>query len=285
MNVEQVLIEQNKKFLIQGNDFLITCTNPDHDDAHPSMRIDRVTGVFQCFSCGHKGNIFKEFGYVRNKVDKKTEELKMKINKTLQDVKLTIPLDAKPFEKEFRGINSEVYTYYEAFTSDMLYGMEDRLIFPIRNVVGDIKIFIGRDLFSDGKKKYKFYPAGISPPLFPAIPRPYKSSVFLVEGIFDALNLIDKGILNVICCFGTNTITESTFSRLGYLNLMGANKFYILFDGDEAGYKAGAKLEKLINSKGLWSQQITLPEGLDPGQFTKDQAEELKETVYENSIS
>ncbi|WP_459625862.1 CHC2 zinc finger domain-containing protein, partial [Enterobacter hormaechei] len=35
-----------------GGDILIRCLNPDHEDAHPSLRVDPDSGVFHCLSCG-----------------------------------------------------------------------------------------------------------------------------------------------------------------------------------------------------------------------------------------
>lgn len=49
---------------VSGRDYLIKCLNPEHDDSNPSFRIDRVSGVAHCFSCGFKTNIFKFLVYL-----------------------------------------------------------------------------------------------------------------------------------------------------------------------------------------------------------------------------
>ena len=56
MNVEELLIKQDVPYIPKGADFEVSCLNPDHPDRNPSMRIDRITGIFNCFSCEFKGN-------------------------------------------------------------------------------------------------------------------------------------------------------------------------------------------------------------------------------------
>ena len=58
MTVEELLNQKKIFFTVSGKDFVVGCLNPEHDDSNPSMRIDRVLGIFQCMACGYKGNIF-----------------------------------------------------------------------------------------------------------------------------------------------------------------------------------------------------------------------------------
>ena len=44
-------------------------------------------------------------------------------------------------------------------------------------------------------------------PFCPAKVKPIQNRVILVEGIFDALNLWDKGLKNTVCCFGTQQVS------------------------------------------------------------------------------
>ena len=43
-----------------------------------------------------------------------------------------------------------------------------------------------------------------------------QGSAILVEGIFDMINLHDKGLTNAVCCFGTNNYNEAKLSMLQY---------------------------------------------------------------------
>ena len=57
MNVEELLQSKHVPFMPKGKDYVVSCLSPEHDDSNPSMRIDQITGIFHCFSCGYKGNL------------------------------------------------------------------------------------------------------------------------------------------------------------------------------------------------------------------------------------
>ena len=59
---EILLNKQEVGYTPSGQDYLIRCLNPEHDDNNPSLRVDRVTGIMHCFSCGFSGNLFTHFG-------------------------------------------------------------------------------------------------------------------------------------------------------------------------------------------------------------------------------
>ena len=52
MNVEELLISKNIPYKRSGRDYIISCLNTEHKDKHPSLRVDKYTGVMHCFSCG-----------------------------------------------------------------------------------------------------------------------------------------------------------------------------------------------------------------------------------------
>ena len=62
-------------------DAVISCLNPEHDDTNPSMRVDRVTGIFHCFSCGYKGNLFTYYGAPASPTEVRIHRIKEKIQK------------------------------------------------------------------------------------------------------------------------------------------------------------------------------------------------------------
>jgi DNA primase len=282
-----MLVDRQIPFREGGRDYIIKCLNPEHEDSNPSLRIDKVTGIFQCFSCGFKGNIFKHFGAEPNYVDLKIAGLQNKIRNMLNNKTLQMPIDAVPFDRDYRGISSYIFRSVNAFTSNAEEVFENRLMFPIPDIRGNIKVFLGRSLHSDVKSKYMFYPEHTSPPIFPAHPEIYKNSLIIVEGIFDVLNMMDKGCYNVITAFGTNTLFKNYRDKLSHYKIMGVNKFYIMFDGDTAGSKASVRLEKLLNENGFNAEMIIMPEGKDPGDFTEDEVSKITKGLYgrENSGS
>ena len=201
MNVEELLNKQKLDFKISGDDLVVSCLNPEHDDAHPSMRIDRIQGIFNCFSCGFKGNVFTYFDEKDfNPISIKREKLKKKLSKTRSEsIGLKMPNNFTPYTGNWRGIKPETYRQFNAFTH---VDYTDSVVFPIYNIQGKISNFCARDMIGNQKSKYLFYPKGKNVGLYPAVPEKINGSILLVEGIFDMLNLWDKGLKNSVCCFG-----------------------------------------------------------------------------------
>jgi len=282
MNVIDILKDRQIKYKEAGKDYQILCINPEHDDSNPSMRVDKVTGVFHCFSCGFKGNIFMKYGAEPNFIDIEIAKLQDKIRNIASNKSLILPADAVPFNRDYRGLSSFTFMEAEAFTSNQEDEFKDRVMFPIRNIRGDIKVFIGRALHSDADGKYLFYPEHVTPPLFPAHPEIYKNSLIVVEGIFDALNLMDKGCYNVITAFGTHSLLKTYRDKLSHYKILGVNKFYIMFDGDDAGRSAGEKLQNILNENKFNAETIELPENMDPGDLTEQDVSTLMIGLYGN---
>ena len=217
MNVQELLEQKKIKFLPKGADFLVTCINPAHEDRNPTMRIDQVTGIFNCFACGFKGNIFYHFGERANHLQQRRELFKKKLaQKRSESIGLSFPQNSMPYVGNWRGIKPETYKKFEAFQhpgNDFV----GRINFPIRDISGNIVAFQGRHT-ADGRPKYKFTPPGARLPMFPVVEF-IKGSVIIVEGIFDMINLHDKGLTNTVCCFGTNNYNESKLSLISHMQL------------------------------------------------------------------
>ena len=280
MNVIDVLTDRQLKYREAGKDYLIRCLNPEHDDNNPSMRVDKVTGIFHCFSCGFKGNIYKYFGADEDYVSSQVAQLQDKIRDILSATTLTMPLDAVPFCRDYRGISAHTYMMVHAFTSNEQEEFKDRLMFPLYDIRGNIKAFMGRDLHSELKSKYLFYPSSVTPPLFPAHPEVWKNTLIIVEGVFDALNMMDKGCYNVITAFGTTSLFKTFKERLAHFEILGVNKYYIMFDGDKAGINASTKLEEAMNAGGFNAERIDMPEGRDPGDLSEEEITEFMRNLY-----
>ena len=145
MTVEELLIEEGIQFKQSPADYVIRCLNPEHDDHNPSMRIDKITGVFNCFSCGFKGNIFKHFDKPSNKMDIKRERLKQTIDrKRSESIGLQIPREIVPYVGNERNIKPETYKQFEAFISPVA-PFTGRIVFPIRDITASF----------DYEEKYK----------------------------------------------------------------------------------------------------------------------------------
>lgn len=276
--VKDLLKLKHIPFNISGKDYLIKCLNPEHTDTNPSCRVDKITGVTHCFSCGFKTNLFKFYGILTNNTSVRIAKLKEKL-RVLSELSLGVPLPEghKPWTTKFRGISVETLKHFGAFSTDKEPDLEDRIVFPISDITGKTVVFQGRHALSDGQPKYVFFPKERPVPLYPSMLSNKSTSIVLVEGIFDLLNLYDKGMRNVVCTFGTSKLYKDTADKLLAYKVMGVEKIFILYDGDTAGREAAAKLKPLIEEANYIVEVINLPDGDDPGNLNQEYVDSLIE--------
>ena len=284
MTVEELLAEEQIPFKVSPADFIAKCLNPEHDDSNPSMRIDRITGVYNCFACGYKGNIFKLFDKPSNRMDILREKVKQRIDlKRSETVGLQIPSDIMPYVGNERNIKPETYKQFEAFLN-INTPFKDRINFPIRDITGKVVAFNGRlkmNTHIKDQPKYIFHPPKVKLPLFPINAKPIKGRVIITEGIYDVINLHDKGLTNTMCCFGVNNVTPE---KLQLLKMKGVEQIDIFFDPDEAGQVATEKVIEMCEKEGMKSYHIKIPPQLgDAGALSKSSVQKLKERLYGNN--
>jgi len=282
MNVKELLESKKIDFSPQGKDYVVRCLNPEHDDNNPSMKIDNITGIFGCFSCGYKGNIFSLFGVAKNTLEIKKQKLKQKIlEKLTENIGLNLPNNITAYEGTWRDISVETYKKFEAFESiEPTYS--GRIVFPVKSLAGKIVGFNARALTPDKQPKYIIHPPGARLPLYPQPVKPIQGRVILVEGLYDMLNLHDKGLTNAVCCFGTQKINTN---KLNLLKVQGVSGIDILFDTDDAGREGAVKAKELAEKCDLVVNIIDLKTKKDAGELTAFEVLRLKEKLYENSTS
>ena len=285
--VEKLLQDKEVRFFPKGKDLLVKCFNPEHDDANPSMRIDREDGMFHCFGCGFKGNLFSRFNRHRNIFTSRVKEVMSAITE-LREASWgghELPVDASFYTKTYRGIPSNIISKFDAFRTELI-GMEDRLVFPIYDHMGTIVGFQGRHKYSDASPKYLMYPAEVSLPWYPAANRIQMlgNSIVLTEGLLDALYLHGKGITNAVTIFGTKSVTfDSVLDLLTPFMLSGCQKVYLLMDGDTAGQNAASHIEKLIKQKtDLLVEILPIEDGLDPATMSNKDLFNLRNYLQNN---
>ena len=277
MKVDELLQEKRIDFKASGQDYVVKCLNPDHEDSNPSMRIDSITGIFNCFSCGFKGNLFTHFGAAANFLEIKRQKLKTSIEeKRSASVGFEFPKGFQPYKGNWRGIQPETYKHFDAFMHhDSQYN--GRIVFPIRDITGKVVAFNGRHMTMTEIPKYLIYPPQAKLPLYPSNAMPIKGKVILVEGIFDMVNLWDKGLKNAICCFGTKNIDIEKLSILKMQNIAGVD---IMFDGDNAGQDAAEDLKIMAEKVGLIPRNINLGQNIDPGGLAQAKVSSLRDRLY-----
>ena len=280
MVVTEILDKHNIPFTVKGQDYVVSCLNPEHEDNNPSMHIDQQEGAFHCFSCGFKGNVFKFFNVDKNWQDVRVSKLRNKIaGIKAASTGLKLPPGAVPYTRHFRDIDKRTLAKYGAFTQDKDFN--GRIVFPLPDITGKIRAFIGRYTDSNAHPKYMIKPSGAELPLFPSIVSPINGSIILVEGIFDALNLIDKGLNNAVAVLGANNLQLDVLKAL---KLQGVHTIYAMFDEDDAGRKAGLTVQRLLEEDFIISDdtRLELPDGLDPGDLSATDIKHIKENLYGN---
>lgn len=149
----------------------------------------------------------------------------------------------------------------------------DRLMFPIRNEVGDAIAFSGRQLKEDPRSgKYINSPETDifkkSNVLF-ALDRAKKAilkekAVILCEGQIDAIACHEGGVENAIAPLGTAFTAQHARILKRY-----AQTAVLCFDADNAGVKACERAFRELAPEGLSVKVVELPAGDDPDTYLK----------------
>ena len=152
-----------------------------------------------------------------------------------------------------------------------------RVIFPIKDLHGNIIGFGGRAIAEEDQPKYLnssetlLYQKGET--LFGidqakhAIRR--ENQVILVEGYFDQMRAVQHGIDHVVATCGT----ALTAKQAGILRNH-AETVILVFDSDPAGRSAAGKGFDILLEHGLNVKIVVLPEGQDPDSFIHEQGTE-----------
>ena len=149
----------------------------------------------------------------------------------------------------------------------------NRIIFPIRNTMGNVIAFGGRSLDNTESAKYinspeskLFYKSAQVYGLFEAKQSISKiNQIIIVEGYTDVISLHTNGFKNVVATLGT-AFTKSHLNKI----LRYTKNIIFCFDGDTAGKNAAWKA--LINSLSEIRDNINiefafLPDGKDPDNY------------------
>lgn len=284
--VADLLREKGLTFTVSGQDYLIKCLNPEHEDSNPSLRVDKQDGKFHCLACGFRGNIFKYYGVLTNHTSIRIAKLKEKLKQLKISANgLDLPEGHTPYLQEFRGISKKTLARFGAFYTHMVSELEDRIVFPITDISGKVVVFVARHTLSAGNPRYVNYPPGVRIPVFPIIVEDRSNHIVLVEGIFDFLNVYDKGLKNAVCTFGTNTLQSDTKAKLQPFKTQGVTHVFILYDGDNAGREAANKIKPQIEEMDLIVEIIKLQDDQDPGDLSQEEVDSIKEYVYGKSNS
>lgn len=154
----------------------------------------------------------------------------------------------------------------------------DRLMFSIRNEIGDVIAFSGRQLRHDPRTgKYINSPeTGIfikSNVLF-ALDKAKKAilkeqTAIICEGQIDVIACHEAGVENVVAPLGTACTAQHAKILKRYAKLV-----VVCYDGDSAGIKASERAFRELTPEGLSVKVVSLPVGDDPDTFIKNHGSE-----------
>nr|WP_239516999.1 DNA primase [Periweissella beninensis] len=165
----------------------------------------------------------------------------------------------------------------------------NRVLFPIRNMAGQVVAFSGRRMANDDSPKYINSPESAifkkSRELFnldlaKQMIRKSKT-VFLFEGYMDVLAAYTTGLPNGVASMGTSLTPE----QVGILTRF-AETLIIAYDDDEAGQKATARAIKLVqaHSNKLAIKVVRLAEKLDPDEYLKKYGATALQNALQHSL-
>ena len=166
-----------------------------------------------------------------------------------------------------------------------------RIIFPIRNIVGDVIAFGGRIIQNKKTAKYinspetEFYKKGrhiFNLDKAKSVPN-QNEEVIIVEGYMDVISIYSSGIKNVVSNSGT-ALTENQINLIW--------KFFsypiVCLDGDSSGQKAALRIaENLLpyikenNKIGF----VAMSKGLDPDDYIREKGKNSFEIFIKNNLS
>src|SRR5208283_1077476 len=97
---------------------------------------------------------------------------------------------------------------------------------------------------------------------------PEQEEIILVEGIFDALSLVEHGFDNAVAVGGTNGISPELITGSSI------KRVFMCFDGDGPGREQGLRRAYDLKDAGMEVRIVGLPEGQDPNEFLMSHAAE-----------
>lgn len=272
MSIERIL-EKNGIEYKKGNAYYqIRCLSPEHEDNNPSMFVNKYTGWANCRSCGSSYNIFTLFNEAPNMLQMRKEKFKQLLQKTAASTTyLEFPSTSVFWRDSYRGISANTIKKFQGFQCAEHPGY---LFFPIKNGTNKITNFIGRDT-TGNRQKYMLY--SNKPIIMYPQGNSRLGSIIIVEGIFDLMNLYDKGVRNARAIFGAQNFSKETISRI---KLEDVDEVVLMLDGDEAGSLAAKNIKEMLDEEHITNKVVKLPKGTDPGDLSQKTVDKIMEKLY-----
>ena len=249
-------------------------------------------------------NIFKDYAEHYHKILLENNSLPkeyLKKRGISKDAIIEFQIGYVPYNSDFYIELSKKYSEKEISDTGLFYKNEkykkninrfySRIIFPIRNITGDIIAFGGRIIEDKKIAKYinspetEFYKKGKH--VFNLDKARSASNkvheVVIVEGYMDVISIYSAGIKNVVSNSGI-ALTESQINLIW--------KFFsnpiICLDGDVSGQKAALRIAESLLPHVKENNQIgfvTLSKGMDPDDYIKEKGKDSFQELLSKKLS
>lgn len=262
-----------------GNEFVMLCPFPEHNDSTPSASVNLTTGLFHCFSCGKAGDIVKLGMLALNKPYEDVVQLlkpntpealitmiesKMDRLKPSQVRALDIPpLDAYQMEGPWGELRSRGFTFSTIRRWDLRFAPEQKMLkrngdqFTIRNsIVIPVMDERGRVLFycyrrtaksPSWQPKYLYSSeAMVRHTLFGMQFNAKAQDIVVVEGALDAMWCDQCGV-PAVALLGSQASSKTSRTKLRRLE--GYRSVTLLGDWDDAGANAVRRIGRELAGK------------------------------------
>lgn len=164
----------------------------------------------------------------------------------------------------------------------------DRIMFPLYDVSGNVVGFSGRiykdngqnkylntketDIFKKGEMLYHYHIAKEECRL--------KKHVIVMEGFMDVIRASTIGIKNTVALMGT-ALTKEQINLLKRLS----NNIVLCLDGDGPGVHAATSIGEMLLDQGIEVKVVVLPDNDDPDSFILKHGKERFTGLLENAVN
>lgn len=306
---EQILKALRSEAMIKGYPYLkdmrikhssIQITCPYHSlgqESNPSAGILTVdkeglkAGVFHCFCCGQKSNIFKLIAFVLGQGEDNPQFGRKWLvdnfggiyHYTAPKLQTLDDLLPKPknfvTEEELKNYRGIYHPYAEqrkitrevAAKYDVGYDTKSQcLTFPVKDEWDRVVFCFRRGI----KGRYFNYPEEAEKPVYGAeFARDVRSPVIVCESVINALTCVGWGY-SAVALMGTGN--KKQFKQLENFQAL---ILVLGLDGDEAGRKATKRIQENIPNKIF--KVLDIPTGKDINDLTKEEFDKLYNKAFE----
>ena len=180
-----------------------------------------------------------------------------------------------------KGFAADTMLYSGLVKSDCTDFFQNHIVVPIISA-GRVTNFYGRSLNDNAGQRHWRLPNDrlkVGGGLFNL---GYRSKeIILVEGVFDALALIENGFVNAVASLGTQGLNGS----LPLLRKRQIKKAFVCYDGDPAGSSAALSTTYELEGFSIDARVVEIPADEDPNSFLKDHTREDFQQLLDSSLS